>query len=400
MKGYLKSVFTSQKYSLKRLTEYGQNKEPLEFILKDLKDAKIKKGPSILQRFVSFLPFENISNNDSLGEGNTPIIKANNFLQNKIGHNNIYFKNETQNPTWSFKDRGSLMCCLLAKEMNESKIGTISTGNMGHSMAAYGAHLDLDTYIFVPDYAPEEKIKSMGIHGSKIYKISAPSYVKMKKKVLSLADKLNLRIISGNHPIRVEGYKVTAFEIYERFKGNLPDYIAVPTSACGHIRGIFKGFKELKKAGYIEKLPKMIVVQAKNNAPIVKALEKNLDNIIPFENVKTLAKAITTGKPYGGKEIIIKAKKYNWLYSSVDEKEILKGQKWLAHNGLFVEPSSATSIIAIKNLIEKGLIRKDQKVLSILTGSGLKDIHILNKQSINKKSIEYKNIEKILKKDI
>mgnify|MGYP006421782147 CR=1 FL=1 len=400
MKAYLKSVFTDQKYNINRLTEYGLDKEPLEVIINEIKYAKVKKEKNILKRYENFLPFKKISLNDSLGEGNTPIIKANNFLKNKIGHKNIYLKNETQNPTWSFKDRGSLMCCLLAKEMNETKIGTISTGNMGHSMAAYGAHLGLDTYVFVPDYAPEEKIKSMGIHGAKIYKISAPSYVKMKEKVLSLADKLNLRIISGNHPIRVEGYKLIAFEIYERFKDDLPDYIAVPTSACGHIRGIFKGFKELKKAGYIEKLPKMIVVQAKNNAPIVKALQKNLTDIIPFEDVKTLAKAITTGKPYGGKEIIVKAKKYNWLFSSVEEEDILKGQKWLAHNGLFVEPSSATSIMAIKNLVEKNLIKKDDKVLSVLTGSGLKDTYILNKQAINKKCIKYINIEKILKKDI
>ena len=243
----------------------------------------------------------------SLGEGNTPLVDAGGRLKSFTGIERLLLKNETQNPTWSFKDRGSLACIFMAQEMGERTTATISTGNMGHSIAAYGARAGLKALVFVPEFAPREKLMAMTIHGATVVRVQAPDYALMKKAVLGLAKEFNLRIVSGNGPIRAEGYKLTAFELCEQTRGELPDYIAVPTSACGHIRGLFKGFRELLAAGLIRRLPRMIVVQAANNSPIVSAIKQGAKHVIPFSNFHTVAEAITTGNPMGGDEIIAKA---------------------------------------------------------------------------------------------
>jgi threonine synthase len=251
---------------------------------------------------------------------------------------------------------------------------------MGNSLAAYGARSGLNVIVFVPEFTPVEKILAMNIHGATVLKVGAPDYSLMKSVVLNLAEELNLRIVSGNGPLRVEGYKLTAFEMFEQMKGKVPDFVAVPTSACGHIRGIFKGYKELHKAGLIERLPKMIVVQAANNSPVVSAIKQGKNHIIPFTNFKTIAEAITSGNPAGGDEIVLKARKYGWLAEDVPEEEIIKSQRMLARAGFFVEPATATSLQAVKKLRSLGKISSDQTVVLMLTGSGLKDMDVLRTQ--------------------
>jgi threonine synthase len=315
-----------------------------------------------------------------------------------MGIEQLYFKNETQNPTWSFKDRGSFSTIMMAKAYNEQMTATISTGNMGHSIAAFGAKAGIETIIFVPEYTPEEKINAMTIHEATVVKVIADDYSEMKKEILSTAQALDIRMVSGNNPIRVEGYKSVAFELYEQFGQGLPDYIAVPVSACGHIRGIFKGFRELKAAGFIDQLPKMIVVQAKNNAPIVKALEENKKEIMPFSQFHTIAEAITSGNPYGGNEIIDKALRYDWLYASVAEDDILAGQKLLAQEGYFVEPATATLIHGVKQLASDQKIQSTDRVVLMLTGSGLKDMDVFEHHHLKTKTIELKDVKTYLEK--
>ncbi|MBN2780727.1 MAG: threonine synthase, partial [Candidatus Marinimicrobia bacterium] len=334
----------------------------------------------------------------SLGEGNTALVRADDKLLGFCGLKNLYLKNETQNPTWSFKDRGSLTCVAMAAEMKETVTATISTGNMGNSLAAYGAHAGLNVLVFVPDFVPPEKIAAIGIHGAMAIRITGADYSLMKRHVLGLAKKLKLRIVSGNGPVRVEGYKLTAFELYEQMRGNLPDYIVVPTSACGHIRGIFKGFAELKEAGIIAELPKMVVVQARNNSPIVSAIKQGSRHVIPFSDFHTVAEAITTGNPPGGDEIIDKAKRFGWPAEDVTEDEILLSQKLLAASGYFVEPASATSLCAIKKLRESGRIGPEATVVMMLTGSGLKDTGALRHHPADVRETDLGALESYLSK--
>lgn len=396
MKRKLVSTLSGTEYPFERIEEFADNGESLEVITDKTARARVSKGDTLLQRYADFLPFEFIDENISLGEGNTPLLTADRNLHSYTGLSNVYLKNETSNPTWSFKDRGSFACMLMSREMGENTTATISTGNMGNSIAAYGARAGLNTLVFVPEQTSKEKIMAMGIHGARVIKVEAPDYSEMKKQILAMAKDLNLRIVSGNGPIRVEGYKLTAFELFEQLHGNIPDYIAVPTSACGHIRGIFKGFRELKEAGYIDKLPKMIIVQAENNAPVVRAIQEEKDDVVPFTNFHTIAEAITTGNPPGGKELISKAKQYGWLAQAVSEDEIKQAHKKLAQSGLFVEPASATTLGAVKRLSDQGRIRKDESLVLMLTGSGLKDFSIFEHYDFKTDNIPLKDLKSFI----
>lgn len=370
------STLTGIEYPFERIEEFADNGESLEVKTENIDKARIRKSRNLFQRYADFIPFESLNEENSLGEGNTCLLKAEQQLAEYACITNLYLKNETLNPTWSFKDRGSFACMLMSIEMGEDTTATISTGNMGNSIAAYAARSGIKAFIFVPEYTSKEKIMAMSIHGAHVIKVKASNYSKMKMQILSMAKDLKLRIVSGNGPIRVEGYKLTAFELYEQFHAKVPDYVAVPTSACGHIRGIFKGFRELEVSGHIQTLPKMIVVQAENNAPVVKAIQEGKDDVIPFKNFHTIAEAITTGNPMGGKEIINKAKQYNWLAESVSEEEIKEAHQRLAQSGLFVEPASATTLQAVKNLAAQGKIEPNANVVLMLTGSGLKDFSV------------------------
>lgn len=375
MKKYLVSTISGKKYPFEKLEEFAENGESLEVKIEGLESATVRDGATIWQRFADFLPFDNYSSLFTLGEGGTPLL-ASKVLGEYVGLDSILLKNETVNPTWSFKDRGSLSCILLAKQTGERFVATISTGNMGASIAAYGARSGIRPIIFIPTFCPEEKIRSMAIHGATIIKVDAPDYGEMKRNILKLGDSLKLRIVSGNGPIRVEGYKFCAFELVEQLGGKVPDFIAVPTSACGHIRGLFKGFRELLEAGLINKLPRMIIVQAALNSPLVTAFKQHKMKPVPFSPVPMIAKAISTGNPMGGDEILDKAYKYNWLAEDVTEEEILIGQRILGRAGFFVEPSAATSLLAVKKLCKNGKIKRNESVVLMLTGSGLKDSEV------------------------
>jgi len=394
----LVSTLSGIEYPFERIEEFAENGESLEVSIPDIENASIVPGENLWQRYLDFLPFSRMDPELHLGKGNTPLIHADQRLRNFTGITDLYLKNETQNPTWSFKDRGSLACIYMAKEMKEQVTATISSGNMGNSIAAYAAKAGIKAIIFVPEFVPREKIFSMFIHGAKIIRVKADDYSVMKKHVLGLAKKLNLRIVSGNGPVRVEGYKLTAFEMFEQMKKNVPDYIAVPTSACGHIRGIFKGYRELYKAGIIKKLPRMIIVQAKNNSPIVSAIQQGKNKVIPFSNFHTIAEAITSGNPMGGNELIHKAAVYHWLAESVTEEEILNSQRKFGETGYFVEPASATSLFAVKKLREAGKIEKNATVILMLTGTGLKDLDVFQNYPVNVMESDLHRVEGDIKK--
>ncbi len=377
----LLSTISGQVFPFERIEEFAGNGESLEVAIEGLAHARARPGRYLWERFAGFLPVE-IDGEMTLGEGNTPLLPAGKALSEHTGVGQLLLKNETMNPTWSFKDRGSLTTIAMARQAGEPVTATISTGNMGNSIAAYGARSGIRAIVFVPDYAPLEKIRAMAIHGATVVKVAAPDYSLMKREVLGLAAGLNLRIVSGNGPIRTEGYKLTAFEMYEQLEGQVPGFIAVPTSACGHIRGIFKGYRELKEAGLTDRLPRMIVVQAANVNPVVSAIREGRDRINPVAG-QTLAEAITSGDPPGGDEIVLKAKQYGWLAEDVTEEEILEAQRRLAGAGYFVEPAAATSLAAVRKLRAAGKIGEEDSVVLMLTGSGLKDMSVFTRQHVS-----------------
>lgn len=371
--------------------------EPLELEL--VKDASINTdsflGISALERYSKFYPFLNIDNSISLGEGFTSLVKSNK-LADKIGLDELYFKNEGENPTWSFKDRGTLTGVLRAIDLKFEGIGTVSTGNMAASVAAYGAKANLDTIIMVKDVIAEEKLKPIAIYGPKLVKVKG-DYARLYQESISLGYDNEYYFINSDSPFRVEGYKTIAFEIFEQLKFNIPDYVLVPTSAGGDIRGIYKGFKELKSCGLTNKVPKMIAVQASGCAPIAAAFKIGAETIERFENPNTIAHAIENPYPPSGNAVLRMIKENGGLVVDVSEEEILSAQKLLAEEGIFGQPASATSLAATIKLKESNYIGNEDIVVNIVTASGLKFTSALDKHDLRALDVDIENLSDVFK---
>jgi len=337
--------------------------EPVEF---EILKGEPYIGKSVWERFWNFWPIEPVLE-FSLGEGDTPLVKSR--LGEELGIR-LYLKNETANPTWSFKDRGTFLAVSYAIKAGYKAVGTVSTGNMAASVAAYAARAGLSAKILVSENADEEKLKAVSVYGRSVIRVRG-DYGRLYFESLKLGENLGVYFINSDNPFRVEGYKGIAFEIAEE---TTPDYVLIPTSSGGLFRGIAKGFIELMRNGLIEELPKLITVQAEGCSPICRAFREGKARIEHFERPKTIAKAIANPYPPSGNAVLKLLREFGWLCAAVSDDEIVEAQRKLAGEGLFVQPASATGIAALKKLVESGTIPENAKVVSILTGSGLKTL--------------------------
>ncbi|MDX1808958.1 MAG: threonine synthase [Sulfurospirillaceae bacterium] len=369
--------------------------EPMEVEL--IKKGKINyskdKGQTILERYSDFFPYLDIHREDSLGEGFTSLVNLKE-LSNDLGLKELYLKNESQNPTWSFKDRGTLLGVLHAKKLGYKKIGTVSTGNMAPSVAAYAAKFKLDSYIFVDDLIAEEKLAPILIYNPRLFRVKG-DYGSLYYKTLELGRAKNIYFINSDVPLRVEGSKTIAFEICEQLAFNMPDFVVVPTSAGGNIRGIEKGFREFKEAGIIDKIPKIICAQSAGCSPIDKAYRENKEKIERFENPATIAHAIENPLPPSGNQVLRMLKRNGGFAVSVHDDEILEAQRTLAQNGLFLQPASCVPLAAVIKLRKEEKLQRDVSVVLIGTGGGLKYTSVFEKYNFNYSKIELKDIENI-----
>ena len=337
--------------------------EPVEF---ELFEGEPYIAKTVWERFYDFWPIEP-ELGLSLGEGDTPLIKSK--LGKELGVK-LYLKNETVNPTWSFKDRGTFLAVSYALKAGYKAVGTVSTGNMGASVSAYASRFGIRAKILVSENAGDEKVKAISVYGGNVIRVKG-DYGKLYFESLKLGEKLGIYFINSDNPFRVEGYKGIAFEIAEEMS---PDYVLIPTSSGGLFRGTAKGFIELKENELIEELPTLIAVQAEGCSPICRALEEGKEKIERFEKLKTIAKAIANPYPPSGNAVLKLLREFGWKCVAVSDDEITEAQRKLAGEGLFVQPASATGIAAVKKLVESGVIPEGSKVVSILTGSGLKTL--------------------------
>ncbi len=334
--------------------------EPLEF--KSFKGEPYI-GKNVWERFWDFWPIEP-DLDLSLGEGDTPLIKS-----RKLGRElglELYFKNETANPTWSFKDRGTFPGITAALKFGYKAVGTVSTGNMAASVAAYASRAGLKAKILVSESASDEKLKAVSVYGASVVRVKG-DYGRLYFESLRLGERLGIYFINSDNPFRIEGYKGIAFEIAEELT---PDCVLIPTSSGGLFRGIAKGFIELKKSGLIDELPMLVAVQAEGCSPICRAFKEGKEKIERFENPNTVAKAIANPYPPSGNALLKLLREFGWKCVAVSDGEILEAQRELSEEGLFVQPASAAGIAALKRLE----LPEGSKVVSILTGSGLKTL--------------------------
>lgn len=357
--------------------------EPLELEL--VKTGKISEGnplkQTILERYSEFYPFSNINKDISLGEGFTPLTESEN-LSKKLGVKNLYFKDESQNPTWSFKDRGTAVAVQHALKLGYKKIGTVSSGNMAPSVAAFGRKANLKAYIFVKHDIPAEKIAPIAIYGPNLLRIEG-NYEDIYTKSYEVGDENDIYFMNSDVPFRIEGSKTIAFEICEQLNFDMPDYVVVPTSSGGNTRGIEKGFREFHNCGLINKIPKIICAQASGCSPIVEAYSNGLDEVQRVEKPNTIAHAIENPYPPSGNQILRMLKWNGGIAVGVTDEEIIEAQAILATDGLFSQPASAVPLAVVIKLKAQNYLKHEDRIVCIVTGSGLKYTAALEKHKLN-----------------
>lgn len=320
----------------------------------------------LIEKYRKFLPVTDKTPIVSLNEGNTPLIHS--VILSEITGCQTYLKYEGLNPTGSFKDRGMTMAISKAKEEGSQVVMCASTGNTSASAAAYAARANLRCVVLIPDGAIAlGKLAQALIHGAKVLAIKG-NFDDALNLVREITAKYPITLVNSLNPYRIEGQKTGSFEICDDLKG-APEYHAIPVGNAGNITAYWKGYKEYKKAGLINSLPKMLGFQAAGAAPIVKG------RVIKYP--KTIATAIKIGNPASWDQAVAARDESGGLIDTVTDKEILSAYKLLAaKEGVFVEPASAASVAGVIKLAKKGYFRrknKEAKLVCILTGHGLKD---------------------------
>ncbi len=347
-----------------------QCNEPLELELEDLRRAKIRtQAQGILARYAEFLPFAGGFAHLSLGEGRTPLIASR--AARSLGLDHLWYKNETQNPTWSFKDRGTVTGLIHAAALGYERIGTVSTGNMASSVAAYCAHAGMKAYVLVSAGMPASKIAPIAVYAPQLIRVSG-DYGQLYYESLKIGSRHRIYFINSDVPLRVEGSKTIAFEICEQMDFDPPDVVVVPTSAAGNARGILKGFEEFKRAGLVERIPRLVVAQAEGCAPIVKACETNASGVVAWPQPHTIAHAIENPLPPSGNQIVRRLKKTGGWAVAVSDREILDAQGLLARDGIFGQPAAAVPLAAVARLRAEGRLAGGERIVCVVTGAGLK----------------------------
>jgi len=317
-------------------------------------------------KYWMFYPLINIPNKVTLMEGGTPLLKSRYFSDK---NKEIWFKFEGMNPTGSFKDRGTTVEVSKAVELGMKEVCCASTGNMGASVAAYCARAGLKCKIFLPEdvVVSELKIKQIKAYGAEIVKVNG-EYPEAIKECELYARKSGSYLM-GDYPHRGEGEKSVGFEITDQMNWKVPDYVVCPMGNGTLIYAVWDSFNDLKKVKLINKLPKMIGIQAEGCSPIVDAFKKRMKKVEPVDNPRTIATAIECGDPLDGQKALKALKESKGSVEKVNNEEIIKIIKLLASKeGLYVEPSGAVSLAGLLKLNKlKGTI------VCVLTGHGLKD---------------------------
>ena len=343
----------------------------------------------VLYRYRDFLPITDNTPIFSLGEGDTPLVRATS-LEKEIGCGELYFKLEGCNPTGSFKDRGMVVAFAKAIEAGSKAVMCASTGNTSASAAAYAAHCGLTAIIIVPKgNIAMGKLAQAIVFGSKIIALDG-NFDQALNIVRGLTDKHPVALVNSLNPNRIEGQKTASFEIIDVL-GDAPDYLFVPVGNAGNITAYWKGFVEYYRAGKANNKPVMMGFQAEGAAPIVRG------KII--EKPQTVATAIRIGNPASWQKAVDARDESGGIIDMVSDEEIMKAQRLMATGaGIFGEPASAAPLAGLIKLAKQGMDFSSKKIVCVVTGNGLKDSDIVlqNAESFIELPPEFAAIEEAL----
>lgn len=330
-----------------------------------------RREPS-MWRYREILPIEETTPNTPLRVGWSPLYKAVR-LGELLGLEHLYVKDDGLNPTASLKDRASAMAVAKAYEAGMTTIACSSTGNAASSLAGNAAAAGFQTYIFVPSRAPMGKLAQLLIFGANVISVegSYEDTFRLSAEAIKRWGWYNRN--AAVNPFLSEGKKTVALEIGEQLNWQCPDYVAVSVGDGCTIGGVWKGFRDLYALGLLDRLPKLISVQAEGCCPINKAVVENK----PWEPMEenTLADSIAVGMPRNPDKALYAIRESGGIAVSVSDKEIMEAQQLLGRTcGVFGEPAGVTGTAGIKKAAALGLIPKSATVVSIVTGNGLKDV--------------------------
>jgi len=321
--------------------------------------------PGVIRKYREYLPPVRDENIITLLEGNTPLIPSRGISAHFKLEFNLFFKWEGLNPTDSFKDRGMTVAASKAKEDGAEAVICASTGNTSASAAAYAARGKLRCYVLIPEgKIAMGKLAQAMVHGAHVIQIKG-NFDDALAIVREISSKYPITLVNSLNPYRLEGQKTSSFEICDVL-GTSPNYHVLPVGNAGNIVAYWKGYKEYMSRGKIKNLPRMFGFQAEGAAPIVKG------HVI--KKPETIATAIRIGNPANWKPAEQARDESGGQIEIVTDKEILSAYTYLARlEGVFCEPASAASVAGMLKLNNRGLFRKEDRVVCTLTGHGLKD---------------------------
>lgn len=346
----------------------------LEHIRAHLDRDEISHRPKGMWRWHELLPITNPENIVFLGEGDTALLRVPN-LGRELGLSNLFVKDESTNPTGSFKARGLASAVSKAKELGIKKVIIPTAGNAGGAMAAYAARANIQATIYMPKDTPRPNVEESRMAGAEVILIDglisdAAGMAGEKARAEGWFD-----VSTFKEPYRAEGKKIMGYELAEGFRWTLPDVIIYPTGGGTGLVGMWKAFAELEELGWLEvtKRPRMVAVQAEGCAPVIKAFESGAKYCDFWLDAHTLASGLRVPKSFADALILQNLRDSNGIAVAVSDKAILQAQSQLGRlEGIFAAPEGAATLAALIKLIEKKWIEPEERVVLFNTGSGLK----------------------------
>lgn len=341
------------------------------------RDALQAQSLTTMWRYRDLLPLAEDADVPPLAVGWTPLYDAPRLAVD-IGIRAAWVKDDGANPTASLKDRASSMVVAKALERNIKTVSTASTGNAAAALAGVGASVqsDLEIVIFVPATAPEAKIAQLLVYGAKVILVEDTYDTAFDLCYEMCVSEGWYCRNTGINPYTSEGKKTVSFEIAEQLNWQVPDVAIVSVGDGSIIGGVHKGFKELYELGWIDRIPRLIGVQAEGSSPLVKAWQNNLEAVdMQPEQVSTIADSISAGLPRDRVKALRAVRQTNGVFVAVSDEEIVAAIPTFARlTGVFAEPSCAAIYAGAKRAVELGHIHPNERVVFISTGNGLKDV--------------------------
>jgi threonine synthase len=341
---------------------------------------KIANGPASLWRYRDLLPVDGDPAVD-LGTGFTPLVRADR-LAAELGLREVWVKNDTRNPTNSFKDRVVSVALSKALDFGFKVAACASTGNLANSVAAHAARAGLRSYVFIPSDLEQGKIVTTAVYGGNVVAIRG-NYDDVNRLCAELAGIYEWAFVNVNmRPYYAEGSKTLAFETAEQLGWQVPDHVVVPGASGSLLTKIHKGFHELYEVGLLDEEPQVRVsgAQALGCSPIATAFLENSDTIMPVKP-DTIAKSLAIGNPADGYFALDVVRSTGGGFGAVSDGEIVEGMRLLARTeGIFGETAAGVTIATLKRLAAEGVIRPEERVVVYVTGHGLKTLEAVSQR--------------------